>query len=99
MVPFNEIAYFESFKRLLICHKSNNQKVEYYYKMSDLALDLQDKHFILVHRSFFVNMQYILKLTRTDVYLKNGVMLPVSRNSYETVKTALLHYTNKKIIK
>lgn len=94
-VPFQDIAYFESVKRILICHKSNKQKIEYYYKISDLHEELKSKDFVLVHRSYLVNMQYILKLTKTDVYLKNGVILPVSRNNYDATKTELMHYLNK----
>jgi len=94
-VPYQDIAYFESVKRILICHKSNKQKLEYYYKISDLSEELKTKDFVLVHRSYLVNMQYILKLTKTDVYLKNGMILPVSRNNYEATKTHLLQYLNK----
>lgn len=94
-VPYQDIAYFESVKRILVCHKSNKQKIEYYYKISDLHEELKSKDFVLVHRSFLVNMQYILKLTKTDVYLKNGVILPVSRNNYDATKTQLMHYLNK----
>lgn len=99
LIPFSEIAYFESFKRLVICHRSNKERIEYYYKISDLVTELEDKPFILIHRSFLVNMQYILKLSKTDVYLKNGVVLPVSRNNYEEVKDKLFNYNNQNRLK
>lgn len=95
IVPLKDIAYFESFQRIMICHKANKDTIEYYYKMKDLTQRLSQTNFVLVHRSFFVNLQYILKLTKTDVYLKNGVILPVSRNNYETVKDQLMQYTNQ----
>ncbi|MFA7416938.1 MAG: LytTR family DNA-binding domain-containing protein [Acholeplasma sp.] len=99
VMPYTEIAYFESVRRILVCHTSNKQRIEYYYKISDLEQKLKEDNFILVHRSFLVNMQYILKLTKTDVYLKNGVVLPVSRNNYTTVKEKLMSYLNQITLK
>lgn len=95
IVPIKDVAYFESFQRIMICHKANKATIKYYYKMKDLSQELAANNFVLVHRSFLVNMSYILKLTKTDVYLKNGGVLPVSRNNYETVKDLLLKYTNQ----
>lgn len=89
LIPFRDIVYFESYKRLLICHTASKKTFEYYYKISDLAEDLKDKSFILVHRSYLVNFQYILKLTKSEVYLKDGSILPVSRNNYDLVKSKL----------
>ena len=99
LIPFSEIAYFESYKRLIICHKSNNEKIEYYYKISDLVIDLETQPFVLIHRSFLVNMKFILKFSKTDVHLKNGVVLPVSRNNYEEVKDKLFNYKNQNLLK
>lgn len=92
----NNIIYIESFKRLVIIHLNNDVKHEFYYKLSDLTNELSNKGFILTHRSYLVNLQYIKKITNTDVVLKNEVSVPVSRNLLPNVRNAYISYLNKK---
>ncbi|WP_162146857.1 LytR/AlgR family response regulator transcription factor [Acholeplasma granularum] len=94
IIPLDEIIYFESFKRLVICHINQKPSIEYYYKISDVTKTLEDKSFVLIHRSFLVNMQFIAKLTSSEVVLKNGVVLPISRNKYDDVKSLFIKYLN-----
>ena len=43
--------------------------------------------FLRVHRSFLVNMLYILKLQSQEVVLKDGTALKVSERNYSELKT------------
>lgn len=92
----NDILYIESFKRLIIIYLHNGSVHEFYYKLSDLTNELINKHFILVHRSFLVNLQYIKKITNTEIILKNDTSLPVSRNLLSSVRDSYITYLNKK---
>lgn len=96
-VSFNlsDITHFESYKRLVLVHTSEKKIHEFYYKLSDLALELKDKDFIITHRSFLVNLQYIQRITPDSIYLKNQVMIPLSRNLQQTVKKTYIDYLNK----
>ena len=91
----NEITYFESYKRLVIVHMSNNEKHEFYYKLSDLTNELETKNYILVHRSYLVNMQYIKKISSDNITLKTNVSIPISRNLRNDVKDRFMKYLNK----
>lgn len=91
----NEITYFESYKRLVIVHMSNNEKHEFYYKLSDLTNELENKNYILVHRSYLVNMQYIKKISSDNITLKTNVSIPISRNLRNDVKDRFMKYLNK----
>src|SRR5690606_7179008 len=93
-ITFNlsDITHIESFKRLVLVHTSNKQVHEFYYKLSDLESNLADKDFILTHRSYLVNLSYIQKISSTDLTLKNGIIVPISRNLLSDVKQKYIKY-------
>lgn len=99
IVPYNQITYFESYKRQILTYLSNDRMIEFYYKFSTLVSELVNKPFIQIHRSYIVNLQYIHKLTKTEITLKTGQILPVSRDLYQAVKTTYMNYLNGLIIK
>ena len=51
-----------------------------------------DETFFKVHRSYVVNLKYIRKITRKDVTLANGDVVPLSRGTYNDVHAALIKY-------
>ena len=91
----SDITHFESLNRLVLVNTSDKKIHEFYYKLSDLATGLSDKGFILTHRSFLVNLQYIQKLSTNDLTLKNGLIIPISRNLASDVKKSFIDYLNK----
>ncbi len=96
-IAFNlsDITHFESFKRLVIVNTSNKEVHEFYYKLSDLIVGLQDKGFILTHRSYLVNLAYIKTISTNELTLKNNVIIPISRNLLKSVKHSFIEYLNK----
>ena len=96
-ITFNlsDITHFESFKRLVIVYTSNKEVHEFYYKLSDLITGLQDKGFILTHRSFLVNLAYIKTISTNELTLKNNAVIPISRNLLKSVKQSFIEYLNK----
>lgn len=96
-ISFNlsDIMYFESYKRQVRVHLFNHEVHDFYYKLSDLKDQLQDKDFILSHRSFLVNLQYIQRISIDLIYLKNGESIPLSRNLQQVIKTTYMNYLNK----
>jgi len=96
-IAFNlsDITHFESFKRLVIVNTSNKEVHEFYYKLSDLIVGLQDKGFILTHRSYLVNLAYIKTISTNELTLKNNVIIPISRKLLKSVKQSFIEYLNK----
>ena len=64
------------------------------YKLMDLEEQLKDFHFIKIHRSFLVNMDYISRITKTSVILTNQEELPISRGSSDAIKQMFITYSN-----
>lgn len=48
--------------------------------------------FIRCHRSYIVGLKYIKRITKTDVILDNGIVIPLSRRLYDGVNRAFIKY-------
>ena len=92
LFELNQIKYFESYKRLIIIHLHNQESHEFYYKLGDLKNRLEANDFVLVHRSYLVNMQYIKKISKTELTLKDNSLIPVSRTYYNDLKEKFINY-------
>ena len=88
-IPLNDILYFESNKRVLILH-TKNENYSFYGKLDDIEESLKDDDFIRIHQSFLVNALRIKSVSKTEVALKNGDVLPVSKSRATAVKEAYL---------
>ena len=62
---------------------------EYEDCVSELE-DLKAEDFFRIHRSVLVNLRRIVKITRTDVTLDSGDVLPVARGKYDAVNRAFI---------
>ena len=51
-----------------------------------------DETFIKVHRSYIVGLKYVKRISRTDITMLNGDLVPISRGMYDEVHTALIKY-------
>ncbi len=51
-----------------------------------------DETFFKVHRAYVVNLKYIEKITRTEISVANGDVVPISRGMYDAVHAALIKY-------
>ncbi len=76
-INLTDIVYIESIGRKLSIHLVNTV-VEIYGKFEDVKGKL-DETFILVHRSFIVNMRYISDYTRKDIRMISGDLIPLSK--------------------
>ena len=59
--------------------------------LTKIAEQLDDT-FYKVHRSFIIGLKYIRKITKSDVTMIIGDLVPVSRGKYDEVHGALIRY-------
>ena len=48
--------------------------------------------FVRCHRSVLVNLRFVSKITKTDVILDDGTVLPLARNAQQAVSQAFIRY-------
>lgn len=89
-IPFYEIRYLDVRQNYVTIHA----KQEYTVKrtLGDFEKELDDR-FSRVGRSMIVNLKYIQRVTKTDVYLSDDTILPLPRGAYEPLNRAIIAHT------
>ena len=86
----HDIQYAEAFAHKTTIHtKDDDIDVRHY--ISDLVEMLGDD-FSRVHRSYLVGMRHIRQITKTEVIMDNGKVIPLSRRRYDSINRAFIQY-------
>ena len=88
-LPLYEIRYLEVMKNYVTLHAVEEYSVK--RSLSELTKEL-DESFYRIHRSYIVNLRFVKRITRTEVTLKDGAALPLSRKLYDGLNQALIKY-------
>lgn len=89
-VSLADILYAESENVYVLVHTVHGN---YRIRMALGKFSQQlDESFFKVHRSYVVGLKYVKKITRTDVTMTNGDVVPLSRGMYNEVHAALIKY-------
>ena len=89
-VSLADITYVESENVYVIVHTVRGD----YRTRISLAkfVEQLDDTFLKVHRSFVVGLKYIKKITRTEITMQNGDVVPIRRGMYDDVHAALVRH-------
>lgn len=90
-----QIIYAESSLRVIAVHikeKGGEQVYTYPGKLDEFEAWVSDSSLLRIHQSILVNMKYISDLTRQQVILHNGSVLPIARARKDYVKEKYLFY-------
>ena len=92
LIPINEILYLESQLHKINIVLENKQyqctgRLEYF-------LERLGKNFLKCHKSYIVNMDYILEFCKKEITLSSGEKIPVSKSCYPNAKYKLYEYLN-----
>ncbi len=89
-LPFRELRYLEVHQNYVTLYA----KEEYTVKrpLADFARELDDR-FFRVGRALIVNLETIRRVTRTELHLSDGTVLPLPRGAYEPLNRAIIDHT------
>lgn len=88
-IPLREIRYLEVQRNYVTVYALEPCTVK--RTLNELESEL-DGGFFRTGRSHIVNLHFVRKITRTQVILKDGRELPLSRKFYEEINRAMIHY-------
>lgn len=57
-----------------------------------------DDSFVQSHRSFFVNLLHVVRITKTECSLDNGETIPVSRGAYKKLNEEFIRFYQEAIL-
>ena len=89
-IPFYEIRYLDVHQNYVTVHA----KADYTVKrtLGDFEKELDDR-FCRVGRSMILNLKFIQRVTKTEVRLSDGTVLPLPRGAYEPLNRAIIQHT------
>ena len=89
-IPFYDIRYLDVRQNYVTIHA----KAEYTVKRSlnEFEKELDDR-FFRAGRSLIINLKYIRRVTKTEVSLSDGTLLPLPRGAYEPLNRAIIKHT------
>ena len=89
-IPFYEIRYLDVHQNYVTVHA----KADYTVKrtLGDFEKELDDR-FCRVGRAMILNLKYIQRVTKTEVRLSDGTVLPLPRGAYEPLNRAIILHT------
>ncbi len=88
-VPVSEIRYLEVQRNYVTIHGDEDYTVK--RTLGELEREL-DERFFRTGRSYIVNLQFVKKITRSQVVLKDGAQIPLPRRAYEDINRAMIRY-------
>lgn len=89
----SSIVYLEAMGKRQRCHMASGEVYDSNGQFKDMSEQLlQLPYFIKAHRSVVVNMYYISDIKGTDIYLKNGVILPIARSVIKELRQRFLDF-------
>lgn len=92
-VATDDIYFIESSNRKIIVYMKTGT-IECYGKIGELENKLKDS-FFRIHKGYLVNMKYVERYNRTQVRLKNGSSLMISKYKYQEFIKAYLDYISE----
>lgn len=92
-IPLEEIYYMESNLRKVSIYGDSLQtpQISFYAKIDDYRY-LEQKGFLRIGQSHLVNMRHIKRVLGYNVTLRNGEVLPMSRNNSTKIKARYLDW-------
>jgi len=89
-IPFYEIRYLDVHQNYVTVHAKADCTVK--RTLGDFEKEL-DGRFHRVGRGMILNLKYIQRVTRTEVRLSDGTVLPLPRGAYEPLNRAIIQHT------
>lgn len=88
-IPMGSIRYLEVQRNYVTIYAGGDYTVK--RTLGELEKEL-DERFFRTGRSFIVNLLFVKKITKSQVYLKDGSQVPLSRGLYEEINHAVIQY-------
>lgn len=93
-VKLDDIYFCEVINRKIYLHTKNGV-IEYYCKLGEIEKEL-DFRFVRCHRSYLVNLDYLLEYANGQIILENGEKVPTSRLRHQDFLDAMMLYMKRK---
>ena len=92
-VPIHSIHYLECINHTVYFHLHKNEVISCYSALSDFSDALAiNQRFVKCHKSFIVNLNYVMSITNKDFIMDDNTPIPISRQAYKQIKDVYLDF-------
>jgi DNA-binding LytR/AlgR family response regulator len=91
-VYYKDIQYIESDARSLNIHTVNSKNFTFLSKLDDIQKSINDRRFVRCHKSYLVNMDYILNVEDYSFKILDNTKIPVTQRNFATIKKIFFDY-------
>ena len=89
-IPFYAIRYLDVRQNYVTIHEKQEHTVK--RTLGEFEKEL-DSRFHRVGRALILNLNYVQRVTKTEVFLSDGTILPLPRGAYEPLNRAIIAHT------
>ena len=89
-IPFYEIRFLDVHQNYVTVHAKEDYTVK--RTLGEFEKEL-DERFHRVGRAMILNLKFIQRVTKTEVHLSDGTVLPLPRGAYEPLNRAIITHT------
>lgn len=86
-IPLHEIYYLDVDRNYVTVHAKKDYTIK--KTLHEIEKELDDE-FYRISRSTIVNLKYVNRTTKKDLYLTNGVVLQLPRGMYDNLNRAII---------
>lgn len=91
-IPISEILYFEILRRQLFVHLNSGEKLSMRGTLTELISQVSQRTFVQPHKSYYINMEYVDRLTKQNIVMTNGDLIPIGRSKKDYFQLRLSEY-------
>ena len=88
-IPLFEIRYLEVNQNYVTIHGKEDITIK--KPLKELEAEL-DERFFRIGRSYIINLNFIERVSKKDVYLNSGEVIPLPRGMYEPLNRAIISH-------
>lgn len=91
-ISYSDVVYAEAAERMTKLFLTHGREETVNMKFSDLEAMLPERQFVLSHRSYLVNLEYVSYVRSRELELSTGAVLPVSRYRLDALQKRMVDY-------
>lgn len=92
LIPINEIMYFEVLRHQLLIHLNNGENISVRSTLTEAISQVPHSIFAQPHKSYYINMEYVDRLTQQNITMTNGDLIPIGRSRKNDFQHRLSEY-------
>ena len=88
---YSDIMYMrKEGKYTVIIHMYGECKMR--KSLDEMMEELKSDEFMMIEKGFIINIKHVMKLKEGEVYMRDGMILPIRKRGITAVREALLEY-------